>query len=155
MTYDLQLQWSCLLTRGNLGLIMCREWCTFMGQITVYPLRVLKMCFCSNRSQFHCWSLKHWKNCPANNVYLHFKIAQKITKHRHQHIKEKRNNRYIFKKGRNLELWVSKKSNSCDQWAVCLYIFQHYTKHWVNLRLSQMAKVCWMKLVDNVVKIEN
>lgn len=61
MIYDLHLQRSCLLTKRKLGLTTCRERFTFMGQNTLHPFQVLKMCFCSNRSQFTLSVLETFK----------------------------------------------------------------------------------------------
>lgn len=119
MIYNLHLQRSYLLTRRKLGLIMCRERFTFMGQSTLHPFQVLKMCFCSNRSQFMLLVLETFKELLCKHFfYFHFKIPQKITKHRQQYIKEKRN--YIFKKG---ETWNSgwKKGLTALISELCVY----------------------------------
>lgn len=105
MIYDLHLQRSCLLTWRKLGLIMCREWFTFMGQNTLHPFQVLKMCFCSNRSHFTLSVLKTSKKLLHKQCLFPLQNTAKIAKHRQHHIKEKRNYRYIKKKKREGETW--------------------------------------------------
>lgn len=70
MIYNLHLQRSYLLTRRKLGLIMCRERFTFMGQSTLHPFQVLKMCFCSNRSQFMLLVLETFKELLCKHFFI-------------------------------------------------------------------------------------
>lgn len=98
MIYDLHLQRSCLLTKRKLGLTTCRERFTFMGQNTLHPFQVLKMCFCSNRSQFTLSVLETFKELLYKYCLFLLQNTSKITKHRQQNIKKKSNYRYIKKK---------------------------------------------------------
>lgn len=73
---------------------MCRERFTFMGQNTLHPLQVLKTSLCSNRSAI---GLKNVERAALQQRLSPLQNTSKIKKHRQQHIKEKKNYRYIIK----------------------------------------------------------